>query len=209
MGRRIRHHIDPFKCRIQLNQSDWIDKYKSGSIEIDIGCCKGEFIAALAKMFPDKFFIGIEIRTTVAEKYFSLYNDIPNLALLNGNINLSLKSMFTDYKINKVYINFPDPYTKKRRYIKRRIVTKELVNDLYNVMEDNGNIFIQTDHSDLFEDMDELFKAKFNSNTDLCKALLLLNNYNITSSWEIECAKKHIPVCRAVYTKQRDIKDIV
>ena len=204
MSRRIRHHIDPLKCRIQLTRKDWVEKYDSRqcSIGIDVGCGKGDFITELAKLFPDNFYIGVDIRDKLKERYFTKYEDVSNLALLIGNINLSLTLMFEDYKLDSIYVNFPDPYSKKRRHKKRRMVTKDLVRDMHSILADNGRVFFQTDDNDLFKETDILFRNEFSCLTDMCESNQVENITGSRTSWEKECIRKGVSIYRAIYIKR-------
>ncbi|MGE5839693.1 MAG: hypothetical protein ACM34H_07135, partial [Deltaproteobacteria bacterium] len=91
MSNRIRRHVDPFQCRIALAPEAWVNAYESngqGEIWMDLGCGKGEFLVGLAKIHPEVFFIGIDVRKRIAEKYFPRHRHLANLALLHGNVNL-------------------------------------------------------------------------------------------------------------------------
>lgn len=203
MSKRIRRHIDPLKCRIQLTKEDWFNQYKphGGSIHLDMGCGKGEFIAELAKQNPQTFFIGIEIRDQLAVKHHSIFPAMPNLVFLTGNVNLSLASMFEEIKIQTVYINFPDPYSKKKRYKKRRMITTQSVSELFEFLEQNGKLFVQTDDLNLFQDMHFLLLEKFHSVSDPENPHKVLNETGVTTSWEEECLRKNLAIYRGIYRK--------
>lgn len=202
MAKRIRHHINPFKSHDRIRQEDWIGKYKqfSGPVHMDIGCAKGVFVSELAKKLPEIFFIGIELRPEMGKKYFPAYEEIPNLALLCGNINLSLSSMFPEPLVDVAYINFPDPYTFKNRDRKKRMVNADFVKDLAGVLKPEGNVFVQTDQMDLFTDMHNLFLKEFSCLTDAVHPEEVENQTGAQSAWEIQCEKHGKDICRAVYT---------
>jgi tRNA (guanine-N7-)-methyltransferase len=203
MSSRIRRHVNPFKYPIQLNEEDWIEKYlkHNGPLCVDLGCGKGEFVAELAKSFPDKFFVGVEIRNKVAERYFGRYTFEPNLVLLCGNINLSLAPMFGRQNLRAAYINFPGPYTLKKKHQKRRMVNAQLVSDLHGVMNRDGQIHVQTDDASLFKDMHSLFLKKFSCITDAQHPENVENAAGTISEWEQECMKKNLPIYRGIYQR--------
>lgn len=203
MGRRIRHHINPFHSRVQVTPDLWMDKYAAspGLLGLDIGCGKGEFVAALAQLNPKRFYIGVEIRRRIADAYFPPFAEIPNLALLHGNINLSLPAMCTDMALDEVYINFPDPYSKKQRLKKRRVVTPQLVEGLHCSMKDGATVFVQTDDRGLFGDIATLLSPRFQGLSDLARPGEFENPMHALTEWEKECQRKGKPVYRGLFAK--------
>ena len=165
MSNRIRRHVDPFQCRIVLKPEDWLAAYEAhgqGDIWMDLGCGKGEFLAGLAEIYPGIFFIGIEVRKRVAEKYFPKHQHLANLVLLHGNVNLSIPSMMDRHKVQKVFIHFPDPYSHKDRYKKRRMVNEAFVEGLCEILAADGTVSVKTDDQSLFEDMDAILSLASN-----------------------------------------------
>jgi len=199
MSNRIRRHVDPFQCRIAIKPGDWLDAYEAHGkkdIWIDLGCGKGEFLAGLAEIFPRIFFIGIEVRKRVAEKYFPKYKETANLVLLHGNVNLSIPSMMDGHRAQKVFIHFPDPYSRKDRYKKRRMVNEAFVESLCEILAAGGTVCVKTDDLTLFHDMDALLTARLdplpisgNPSTDA----------QIQTEWEQECLRKSMPIYSREY----------
>lgn len=199
MSSRIRRHVDPFQCRIVLNPEAWVKAYHAhggGDICLDLGCGKGEFLAGMAEIYPSVFFIGIEVRKRVAEKYFPRHQRRPNLVLLHGNVNLSIPAMMDGCKVQKVFIHFPDPYSHKDRYKKRRIVTETLVDGLCEILAAGGIVAVKTDDLALFQDMDALLSAGLEpspvANNPSAEATVL-------TEWEQECIRKSMPIYSREY----------
>lgn len=205
MGRRIRRHINPFHSRVAIEPGQWQDRYflSPGRIGLDIGCGKGEFVAALARLHPSRFYLGVEIRTAIATTYFPLFADLSNLALLCGNINLSLPAMCGGIELDEVYINFPDPYSRKQSLKKRRIVTPEFAKNLHSAMKSQAILFIQTDDRDLFNDMAALLTHSFVSISDLNRPEETKNPTQAVTAWEEECLRKGKPIYRGFFVKAR------
>jgi tRNA (guanine-N7-)-methyltransferase len=194
MSNRIRRHVDPFQCRIEIQPEDWLAAYEAagqGDIWMDLGCGKGEFLAGLAEIYPGIFFIGIEVRKRVAEKYFPKHKHLANLILLHGNVNLSIPSMMDSHKVQKVFIHFPDPYSQKDRYKKRRMVNEAFVERLCEILASGGIVSVKTDDQSLFEDMNALLAVRFEpaspSMTPSAEATVL-------TEWEQECRRKSMPI---------------
>jgi tRNA (guanine-N7-)-methyltransferase len=202
MSNRIRRHVDPFQCRIALGPETWVKAYEArgqGEIWVDLGCGKGEFVAGLAEVHPEVFFIGIEVRRRVAEKYFPKYRHLANLILLHGNVNLSIPTMLGGHKVQKVFIHFPDPYSHKDRYKKRRIVNEALVEGLCGILADGGTVSVKTDDPALFEDMDALLAARLEPTPDPKNPLA---EATVQTEWEQECFRKSMPI----YSKEYRLK---
>jgi len=199
MSNRIRRHVDPFQCRIALSPEAWTKAYEvhgPGEIWMDLGCGKGEFLAGLAKLYPKSFFIGIEVRKRVAEKYFPKYKDLANLVLLHGNVNLSIPSMMDGHKVQRVFIHFPDPYSHKDRYKKRRMVNEAFVEGLCKILAADGTVSVKTDDQSLFGDMDTLLSSRFvpaMGSTNLSAEPMVL------TEWEQECIRKSMPIYSREY----------
>jgi tRNA (guanine-N7-)-methyltransferase len=172
------------------------EAHGQGEIWMDLGCGKGEFLAGLAEIYPKVFFIGIEVRKRVAEKYFSKYDQLSNLVLLHGNVNLSIPGMMDGHKVQKVFIHFPDPYSHKDRYKKRRIVNETLVDGLCEILAAGGIVAVKTDDLALFQDMDALLSA------GLAPAPALVNSSadaQVLTEWEQECMRKAMPIYSKEY----------
>lgn len=199
MSNRIRRHVDPFQCRIALDPESWMKAYEAhgqGEIWVDLGCGKGEFLADLAGIYPDVFFIGVEVRKRVAEKYFPKYEHLTNLVLLHGNVNLSIPSMMDGHKVQRVFIHFPDPYSRKDRYKKRRMVNEAFIQGLCEILTAGGTVSVKTDDESLSKDMDVLLSARLEptpaSLTPSPAALVL-------TEWEEECIRKSMPIYSREY----------
>ena len=199
MAKRIRRHVDPFQCRISIAADQWLGPYREhggGDIWLDLGCGKGEFFAGLAWIHPHIFFMGIELRGKIAEAYFPRYKHLPNLLLLHGNVNLSIPSMMEQQKVQRVFIHFPDPYTHKDRYKKRRMVNKALVEGLCEILAPGGIVSVKTDDKVLFDDMDHLVSR---GPAPLFERVSSPPGPTVLSEWEKDCSRKAIPVYSGQY----------
>ena len=119
-------------------------------IHLEIGMGKGNFIIEMAKTYKDINFIGLELHTNViaraAKKLENL--DLPNLKLINVNA-LELGDIF-DKEISLVYLNFSDPWPKKRN-AKRRLTSENFLKLYDNLFIGEKVIRQKTDNQQLFE----------------------------------------------------------
>jgi tRNA (guanine-N7-)-methyltransferase len=203
MSHRIRRHVDPFQCRFTITIDDWLERYRAhrpSDIWLDLGCGKGEFLAGLAEDNPRLFLIGIEVRRRITDRYFAKYKHLPNLVLLHGNVNLSIPSMMGHQKVQRVFINFPDPYDYKARYKKRQMVNERLVEGLCEILAPGGVTSVKTDNKALFEDMDTLLSVHLQpipAPADTSSGQFVL------TEWESECRNKSLPVYSRDYLLKR------
>lgn len=136
------------------NPKDFIGKYKTifnnnNPIHIEIGMGKGDFIIGMAEKYPDINFIGIEKYESVMVRAVEKLNNkkLDNLKLIRIDA-LNIDEIF-DKEINTIYLNFSDPWPKKR-HAKRRL-TSEVFLKLYDkVFIDTPHIIQKTDNIGLF-----------------------------------------------------------
>ena len=121
----------------------------NNDIEIEIGCGKGNFIIENAKRYPDKNFIGIEMYDTVLMYAVNkIDKEISNLRFIRIDAN-KLGEIF-DKEISLIYLNFSDPWPKKRN-AKRRLTHERLLSVYDNIFKKEKRIFMKTDNVSLFE----------------------------------------------------------
>ncbi|ANN63759.1 tRNA (guanosine(46)-N7)-methyltransferase TrmB [Brachyspira hyodysenteriae] len=115
--------------------------------ELEIGCGNGKFIVELAMNNKDKYFIGIEYSYKAAKKAVSkaYKRNIKNLTIIFGEANNIIdKYLNGKYYFDKIYLNFPDPWPKKK-HAHRRIFTKDFLKKMYPLLKDEGIFYSVTD----------------------------------------------------------------
>jgi len=119
-------------------------------INIEIGMGKGDFIIGMAKLFPNINFIGIEKFDSVIARAIQKIDleDIENVKLIKMDA-LLIDEVFSK-EINLIYLNFSDPWPKKR-HSKRRLTSHTFLKKYDNIFEKNNNIWLKTDNKKLFE----------------------------------------------------------
>ena len=118
---------------------------------LEIGCGKGKFITETAIENPDKNFLAFEknldVLVLAAERAYRL--GLTNVRFVPRNADY-LKSFHSKSKCDIIYINFCDPWSKKR-YSKRRLTHKGYLALWKSLLTENGAVFFKTDNRDLFE----------------------------------------------------------
>ncbi|EWG10582.1 tRNA (guanosine(46)-N7)-methyltransferase TrmB [Cytobacillus firmus] len=124
---------------------------KEQPLHIEIGTGKGRFITGMAKANPDINYIGIELAESVIVTALDriIEEELPNIKLLNVNAN-DLRDYFEKGEVNRVYLNFSDPWPKKR-HAKRRLTYRSFLEIYEDVLVDKGEIHFKTDNQGLFE----------------------------------------------------------
>ena len=122
----------------------------SSEYYLEIGSGKGQFLVDMAKKFPDKFFVGVERNVTCcgfsAKKLVE--EEITNAKLMFINAEI-LMNKIADNSINGIFLNFSDPWPKKRHH-KRRLTAASYLANYYRVLKTGGRLVIKTDNTDLF-----------------------------------------------------------
>lgn len=121
----------------------------SNPISIEIGMGKGSFIKNMALEFPDRNFIGIEKYDGVVARAINNINEnIPsNLRIIKVDAN-TLDKIF-DHEIDSIYLNFSDPWPKKRQE-KRRLTSKEFLKVYDKLFKGDNVIYQKTDNINLY-----------------------------------------------------------
>lgn len=156
------------------NPQEYKGKWKSvfkveQPIQIELGCGKGQFIANLAFQQPEINFIGIDLIDTmlglakrnVEEVYGKENRPIDNVILTRCNIEQILTMMDEKDQVERIYINFCNPWPRGKHHKKRLTHTRQL--ELYKTfLKDDGEIYFKTDDDNLFVDSINYFqKAGF------------------------------------------------
>ena len=114
-------------------------------IVLELGCGKGEYSVNLATMFPEKNFLGIDIKgarfwrgakTALVEK-------INNVGFLRTQIEL-VDCIFDENEVDEIWITFPDPQIKYKR-TKHRMTNPDFLNKYKKILKPNGMVHLKTD----------------------------------------------------------------
>ena len=134
-----------------LNQNN--DK----KVYLEIGMGKGDFITKLSQLDKDSIFIGVEVSPPVlalAVKKLKRYEKenkvkLDNLYFMSFDA-IDIASIFQSEQIEKIYLNFSDPWPKKK-HAKRRLTNEKFLAEYKKVLKENGRIEFKTDNRGLFE----------------------------------------------------------
>jgi tRNA (guanine-N7-)-methyltransferase len=120
-------------------------------IVLELGCGKGEYSVGLAENFPDKNFIGIDIKGARMWRGAKTANEknLPNVAFLRTRIEF-INSFFSRDEVDEIWITFPDPHPGARNSNKR-LTSSWFLNTYRQFLKDKGLIHLKTDNKELYE----------------------------------------------------------
>ena len=122
------------------------DFFKNNNpIVLELGCGKGEYSIGLAEKFPNKNFIGIDIK---GARFWrgaktAVENGLSNVAFLRTQIEL-IQHCFVENEVDEIWITFPDPQIKYKR-TKHRMTNSEFFQNYKKILKPNGLMHLKTD----------------------------------------------------------------
>jgi tRNA (guanine-N7-)-methyltransferase len=143
--------IQPTREEIVANQFPYKGKWNSdffkndAPIILELGCGKGEYTVALAKKFPNKNFIGIDIK---GARFWrgaktALEDGVKNVAFIRSQIEL-IEGMFAENEVSEIWITFPDPQIKYKR-TKHRMTNEAFLARYKKILNSEGTVHLKTD----------------------------------------------------------------
>ncbi len=186
----------------------WSAIFGNGNpIHIEIGCGKGNFIVGMAALYPDINYIAIEkaedVLVMAMEKAVSA--GLTNVLFTDTDAE-KLEDIFEFGEISRIYLNFSDPW-KKKKQAKRRLTHKRFLDRYKAALRQGDYICFKTDNRDLFEFSLNSFAAE---NFKLENISLDLHNSgfegNIMTEYEQKFSEMGMPIFRleAVYLGWED-----
>ncbi|XAR63357.1 tRNA (guanine(46)-N(7))-methyltransferase [Bertholletia excelsa] len=164
---RIRQHVNSLSSSLSVPAPvpDWNEVYEDCTLPlmVDIGSGSGRFLMWLAKRnLESRNFLGLEIRQKLVKRANYWVNELAlrNIHFIFANATVSFKQLVSTYPgpLMHVSILCPDPHFKKK-YHKRRVVQKPLVESILDNLSAGGKVFIQSDVLEVAFDMREKFDA--------------------------------------------------
>ena len=125
-------------------------------IVLELGCGKGEYSVGLGKHFPEKNFIGVDIKGARmfigAEQ--ALKDDMKNVAFLRMKIDF-IDDYFSKGEVDEIWLTFSDPQPKK---VNKRLSSPPFIERYKKILKPNGIVHMKTDSDLLFEYTEEQIK---------------------------------------------------
>lgn len=180
-------------------------------LSLEIGMGKGKFIYEMAKRDSERNFIGIERYDSVLLKVIKRREKeeeagivLKNLYYMSMDARL-LTEVFSSGEIDTIYLNFSDPWPKKRQ-ANRRLTSPVFLKLYEQVLSKDGHVEFKTDNRDLFD----YSLASFQENgwDILAKSFDLhhderLSEGNIMTEYEEKFSAKGNPICKCIAKKKK------
>ncbi len=126
-------------------------------IVLELGCGKGEYTVALAELYPEKNFIGVDIKGarmwTGAKSSFQ--KGMKNVAFIRTNIEI-ISEFFDTNEVSEIWLTFPDPQMKK---VRKRLTSTRFMELYQSFVQPQGIIHLKTDSNFMFQYTCEMVKA--------------------------------------------------
>lgn len=121
----------------------------SKPIVLELGCGRGEYTVALAKKYPAKNFIGIDIKGARLWRgaKTAVEDGMENVGFIRTRIEF-IKSFFAGNEVSEIWVTFPDPQLKKSR-LKKRLTCSGFLNAYRQFLAPDGIVHLKTDNQNL------------------------------------------------------------
>ncbi len=153
--------IEPGKPLFENMKGCWSQYFKNENpITVELTCGRGEYTVGLARLFPERNYIGVDVKGDRIWKGsgIAIEEGLKNVAFLRTHI-LELDNFFAPHEVSEIWITFPDPRPKDRD--EKRRVTHARYIDLYkNLISHDGWVRLKTDNTGLFEYTLEVLKQR-------------------------------------------------
>lgn len=130
----------------------WAEVFQNDHpIHIEVGMGKGQFIIEMARRNPEVNYIGIEKYSSVLVRAVEKLEDFEqdNLRLIRMDAE-NIEEVFDKDEVDRIYLNFSDPWPKDR-HAKRRLTSTRFLERYDNILTPEGRVMFKTDNKDLFD----------------------------------------------------------
>lgn len=145
--------VEPDKEIARKIKGKWQEVFfeNQNPIVLELACGRGEYTVGMAKIFPEKNFIGVDIKGDRIWKGSSKAEEegLTNAGFCRTYI-LMIDNFFEENEVDEIWITFPDPRPKKRD-IKRRLTSPRFLEIYKKLVKPGGTVFLKTDNTPLFE----------------------------------------------------------
>lgn len=183
-------------------KNKWNEYFNNGKpVHIEIGMGKGQFLHTMAKLNPNINYVGIEKYSSVLLRAIQKMEEeeVSNLKFICIDAK-EVDEVFGEGEVDKIYLNFSDPWPKDR-HAKRRLPSREFLAKYDAILKKDGFLEFKTDNRGLFdfavEELPEAgWKAKvitydLHNDEELCKG-------NVMTEYEEKFSSMGNPICKYI-----------
>ena len=192
----------PTECKAK-----WAEQFsKEQPIYIEVGMGKGRFLMDMARLHPDINYVGIEMYDSVLLRALQKREKLETEGIYLDNLKFMcmdarlLPEVFDKGEVERIYLNFSDPWPKAR-HAKRRLTSREFLARYNEILAPEGRVEFKTDNRDLFEfSLEEVEAAgwKLMAHTfDLHHEDAMMEG-NVMTEYEEKFSSMGNPICKLV-----------
>ena len=189
------------KDKDNLDQ-DFIDFINHDNLRLEIGVGRGDFIVQMALANPNVYFLGVEMSSmalAIAGKKI-IENEIKNVLLINIDMHYLFEKI-GENKFDIIYLNFSDPWPKKRQH-NRRLTYPTCLNEYYKELKKGGKVIFKTDNDLLFEDSIPYFEESPLEIVSITRNYDVLDNDDKMTEYEKKFRGLNTPIKRLIAIKK-------
>ncbi len=188
----------------EKNKGRWKEFFgNDNEIHLEIGTGKGRFLTTLAANNPDINYIGIEKYSSVLVRALEKQQELqlPNIIFIRMDAE-HIEEIFDNEEIDKIYLNFSDPWPKDR-HAKRRLTSRQYFARYNNVLSRKGAVEFKTDNRVLFDfSVEEVAAAGWKTDAvtyDLHNSDM--NQGNVMTEYEIRFSQEGTPINKFIASR--------
>ena len=194
----------------EAHKGAWAEVFpKKQPLHIEVGMGKGRFLMDLARLNPDINYVGIEMYDSVLLRALQKREELEaegetyeNLFFMRVDARL-LPEIFEKGEVDKIYLNFSDPWPKAR-HAKRRLTSREFLERYEKILVPEGTVEFKTDNRELFEfSLEEVNETKWqllahtfdlHHNEEMVKG-------NVMTEYEEKFSSMGNPICKMIINR--------
>jgi len=197
---RIRQHVNPTALHFEQFRGER-PPLDGRRVEMEIGCADAQFLFERAALDPTQLYVGLEIREDLVELVNKRARSraTPVHAVF-CQAQLHTKDLFPEASVDRVFVNFPDPWFKRKHH-GRRMVDDVLADQIAHALRPGGELFVQTDVWDLALDGLTAFELdpRFVNQAGEWTFWKQGNPYGVRSWREQNAEETGLPIWRILY----------
>jgi len=202
---RVRQHVNPDSPFFERMEVAPLALVPGRPVELEIGCAEAQFLFERARLEPERCYVGLEIRERLVRwvNKEARATGLPVEAVF-CHANHHLPVLVPPGSVDRVYLNFPDPWFKRRHH-ERRMIDPVLVDAIAKACRSDGEILVQSDVWDIaleamaaLEDRDDVFANQRGPWSFLHGP----HPFGVRSWREQHCEEVGLPVWRMLYRRR-------